>query len=156
MSGLVDAWRMNQDANLFLLAGLQPAWLGDAYGTRTRDVRAQWKHVHDVRLRWTEHAAPQLVEDVPRLGEDAEPTKAQLKQALTGSSKVVERFLHLCLDKGKVPSWKGPPESFLGYLIAHEAHHRGLVMVALRTCGRKVPKELVYGQWDWGKRSSRR
>ena len=53
-------------------------------------------------------------------------------------------------------AWKGPPASFLCYLVAHEAHHRGLAMVAMRQCGRKLPQEVVYGQWDWGKKRSMR
>ncbi len=41
-------------------------------------------------------------------------------------------------------------------MVAHEAHHRGLAMVAMRLAGRALSKELVYGQWDWGKRMSLR
>lgn len=52
--------------------------------------------------------------------------------------------------------WKGAPATFLAYVIAHEAHHRGLAMVAMRVAGHKLPKEVVYGQWDWGKRASAR
>lgn len=160
MSGLVDAWRMGNEANLYLLDGLTPAWLNDRYSARTRDVRSQFKHMHDVRLYWMEHAAPDLVpgsaKGAERLGKDATPNKAQLRKALKASSKVVEAFLDRASELDKVPQWNGPPESFLGYLIAHEAHHRGLVMVSLRACERKPSKELVYGQWDWGKRSSQR
>ena len=66
MSGLVDAWRMGNEANLYLLDGLPSAWLGDRYGTRTRDVRAQFKHMYDVRLYWMNHAAPDLVQGTER------------------------------------------------------------------------------------------
>jgi uncharacterized damage-inducible protein DinB len=156
MSGLVDAWCMGHEANLYLLDNLPAAWLSDRYGARTRDVRAQFQHMHDVRVYWMEQAAPDLGQGAGRLGKDATPTKAQLKKALKASSKVVEAFLERAAETGKVPQWNGPPETFLGYLIAHEAHHRGLIMVSLRACDRKPSKELVYGQWDWGKRSSNR
>ncbi len=55
--------------------------------------------------------------------------------------------------EGRVKSWHGPPESFYGYLVAHEAHHRGLVMVSLRASGTKLGKELTYGLWQaWNMR----
>lgn len=154
-SPLVEAWRMSQDANLFLLDALRPAWLADRYGARTRTVAAQFAHVHGVRLRWLRHAAPRLVAGVAGFERGAEPGKRELRRALVASSKPVERFLEDCEAGGRVPSWKGPPVTFLGYLVAHEAHHRGLVLVALRVCGHSPPEEVVYGLWDWGKKVSR-
>ena len=156
MSPLVEAWRMSQDANLFLLKSLPAAALKDRYGPRTRDVRGQFKHMHDVRLRWMEHGAPDLAEGVEGFGRDDTPTRAKLKKALVASGKVVEAYLEQCAKTGKVKAWNGPPESFLCYLVAHEAHHRGLAMVAMRSANRKLPEETVYGQWDWGKKSSQR
>ena len=44
----------------------------------------------------------------------------------------------------------------LGYLIVHEAHHRGLAMVSVRIFGRKLPQEILYGQWDREKKRSLR
>ena len=54
----------------------------------------------------------------------------------------------------KVKSWPGPPTTFLGYLISHEGHHRGLSIVCLRIGGTKLPQEIVYGIWEgWRKLS---
>lgn len=153
---LTEAWMMGHEANTFLLAGCKPAWLEDRYAPRTRTVAAQFAHMHNVRLRWMTHAAPKLVGKAKSFERGAQPTKAQLKTALNASAKVVANYLEECASTRKVKSWDGPPETFLGYLIAHEAHHRGLVMVALRASGRKPPQELVYGQWDWGKQRSAR
>ena len=73
------------------------------------------------------------VESFPR---GAQPTKDELMAALRASEAPIAQFLEQCEAAGKVKNWKGPPASFLGYLIAHEAHHRGLAMVALRgACG---------------------
>ena len=117
---LCEAWSMNNEANLFLLGEIEEEALADRYSGRTRTVADQFAHMHDVRVRWLTHAAPDF------------------------------------LGKGKVPSWKGSAATFLCYLVADEAHHRGLAMVAMKAGGRKLPPEVVYGLWQWGKKRNMR
>jgi uncharacterized damage-inducible protein DinB len=155
-SDLVEAWRMGNEVNLFLIDHLDTAWLKDRYSPRTRSVAAQLAHIHNVRLRWIEHAAPELAAGAERFPRGAEPTKAQLRKALRASGQAVGRFLEASEETGRVKQWKGSPATFLAYLVAHEAHHRGLAMVAMRLSGHKLPREVVYGQWDWGKKRSLR
>ncbi len=155
-SELVTAWRMNNAANLFLLGSVPRGGLDDRYAARTRTVAGQFAHMHDVRLRWLSVAAPRFACKATPLAKDAALTKATLKAALRASERSMAAYLEACVAAGSVKSWKGAPATFLGYLVAHEAHHRGLAMVAMRIAGRKIPQEVVYGQWDWGKRSSRR
>ena len=155
-SQLVEAWEMGNEANLFLLASVPRGGLEARYSPRTRTVAAQFAHLHNVRQRWLRHAAPKLADGLEPFPKGAEPTKAQLKKSLRASEKAVARFLEECEETGRVKGWKGAPASFLGYLIAHEAHHRGLAMVALRIAGYKLPRSVVYGQWDWGKARSLR
>ena len=155
-SQLVEAWEMSHEANLFLLEGIPAEALLDRYAARTRTVAAQFAHMHNVRLRWLQHAAPALAAKAKPFEKEAQPTQRELKTALEASAPLVARFLEDSEAAGKVKSWKGSPASFLGYMVAHEAHHRGLAMVAMRMSGRKLSKELVYGQWDWGKKMSLR
>ena len=155
-SELVEAWRMSNEVNLFLLDEIPEACLTDSYSKRTRSVAAQFAHIHNTRLRWLGHAAPKLASDVERFPKGAQPTRARLKRALKASEKAIARFLEECEASGKVKKWTGSPPTFLGYLIAHEAHHRGLAMVAMRLSSHKLPQRVVYGQWQWGKRRSLR
>lgn len=156
LSQLVEAWQMSNEANLYLLDNISDEYLEDSYSARTRTVAAQFAHIHSVRLRWLNHAAPNLVGEVKSFPKGSRPAKKELKEALQASEKIVAQFLQKCEAAGKVNSWNGSPVTFLSYLIAHEAHHRGLAMVALRISGHKLPPEVVYGQWQWGKKRNLR
>ncbi len=153
---LSEAWRMSNEVNLFLLGKLPDEYLGDRYSARARTVAAQFAHLHNVRLRCLSFTAHDLADGLSSFPRGANPTKQQLLSALQASEVAISRLLDRCVERGKVPSWKGPPASFLAYLVAHEAHHRGLAMVAIRLCDHKLPREVVYGQWDWGKKRSLR
>ena len=152
MDQLSVAWRMGNKANLFLLNAIKARHLGDRYFPRTRTVAAQFAHMHNVRLRWLTHAAPDLAAQVAQFPGGAELTKEDLLGALAASSEVVAVYLDKCEETGNVDHWSGPPASFLAYLLAHEAHHRGLIMASLRASGHKQPDEVIYGLWEWGKK----
>lgn len=155
-SQLVEAWLMSNEANVYLLGNIPSAYLSDRYSARTRTVAAQFAHMHNVRVRWIEQLAPKNIGSIKGFPKGAEPSKTELQRALRASEKVVATFLRDADAAGKVKSWKGSPATFLAYLVAHEAHHRGLAIVAMRIAGHKIPQEVIYGQWDWGKTWSAR
>ena len=143
---------MSRAANRFLLNHIGEELLDDKYSARTRTVRMQFAHLHNVRHRWLSVSAPDLAASFEKFGKRDAPTKAELLTALGASGDAIRDFLMACEAKGKVPNWKGNPTSFLSYLVAHEAHHRGLAMVSLRLSGHKMDQEVIFGQWDWGKK----
>lgn len=137
--------------NLYLLEKLDAKALKASYAERTRDVAAQLAHVHAVRLLWLQACAPELAEGLAKLPKEPRPTKGQLKQALKQSAEALSAFLEQCEARDRVPNWSGSVASFVGYVIAHEAHHRALAIVALRIAGVKLPSEVLHGMWEWGK-----
>ena len=120
---------------------------------RTRTVAAQFKHVNWVRVRNLQERGKEFLGDNEQFEKDAEPSKAELIDALERSGAALAELLEAITERGKVKSWAGPPESYLGYLIAHEAHHRALAIVALRFGGHKLPQTVTYGLWgSWRKK----
>lgn len=48
--------------------------------------------------------------------------------------------------------WQNFPtdlEHFLSYFAAHEGHHRGQLIMAVRQLGQRLPREVVDGVWQW-------
>jgi uncharacterized damage-inducible protein DinB len=41
---------------------------------------------------------------------------------------------------------------FIGYLIAHDAHHRGQIAMLARQLGYPLPQKAMFGMWEWGSR----
>ena len=155
-SALVEAWGMSNEANLFLLTSIPTEHLADRYSARTRTVAGQFAHMHGVRLRCLKFIAPDLVGKLKAFPRGAQPGRAELLAALKKSEQPIADLLERSEKAGAVKSWNGSPATFLSYLVAHEAHHRGLAMVALRAADHKPPDEVVYGQWQWGKKRNTR
>jgi uncharacterized damage-inducible protein DinB len=55
---------------------------------------------------------------------------------------------------GRVPraTWQNFPtdlEHFLAYFVAHEAHHRGQLVLLARQLGQPLPRGVTDGLWQW-------
>lgn len=42
-------------------------------------------------------------------------------------------------------------EAWLPYLVAHESHHRGNILLTLKTSGHKLDQDTSYAIWNWDK-----
>jgi uncharacterized damage-inducible protein DinB len=66
-----------------------------------------------------------------------------------------------CDQGGTVPTssvyiWRNLPLDVghvLTYFVAHEAHHRGQIVMIARQLGCRLPAEITNGLWLWSKRS---
>jgi uncharacterized damage-inducible protein DinB len=150
---LTDTWNINNRINLYLLDGIKEETLGDVSASKGRSVAEAFAHLHNVRLMWLKAAAPELLEGLAKIEKEAALNKRQLKSSLETSGKAIEALLKKGVALGgKIKGFKPHAAAFLGYLISHESHHRGQIILALKQSGHPIDKKLAYGIWEWGVR----
>src|SRR5882762_9689932 len=125
----LETWEIHNRINLYLLDSIHEDYLKDIASSKGRSVGEQFAHIHNVRLLWLTAAKPDLLKGLEKIEKEKGITKSQLKKAITQSSKAISALLASALKEGKVKGFKPHPMGFLGYLISHESHHRGQVML---------------------------
>jgi uncharacterized damage-inducible protein DinB len=149
---LIETWQIHNRINLYLLDAIPSEALADVAPTKGRSVAEQFAHLHNVRIMWLNSAAPELIEGLQKLEKGAALDAATLRGALEASSAAVERLFGQAAETGRVKGFKPHPTAFLGYLIAHESHHRGQIAVTLKACGHPLDRKTAFGIWEWGVR----
>ena len=148
---LIETWQINNRIDLYLLDAISEEYLADTLASKGRDVGKQFAHIHNVRLMWLKVAAPDLNEKQTKLDDNI--TKDFLKTRLTESGLAIEELIARAVDNGgKVKGFKPHVTAFLGYLLAHDAHHRSQIIIALKQSGHKIDQKIGYGIWEWGSR----
>jgi uncharacterized damage-inducible protein DinB len=149
---LQEAWRTNNKINMLFIELIDEAHGHHCLSARGRTVYEQLAHLHNVRMQWLDIVAKDICKKYKIIGKDTSLDKKILVEALEGSGKGIEAFIDKSWEKeGKVNSFKKGLIPFIGYLIAHESHHRGNVLLTLKQTGVKIPDELKWGIWDWNK-----
>ena len=151
---LSEAWQINQRVTLKLLKALSDEALHATLSTRGgRDVARQLAHVHEVRVGWAEKTSKTNRDaKLPHFAKGESPSKKQLAAALDASAKGIETTIRESWAKGgNVTGFKRGLIPVISYLIAHESHHRGSIMLTLKQTGHKLSDDLKWGLWDWNK-----
>ena len=152
----------NERMNQMILEQLDPAaWHAKPPG-KARSIAAIFTHMHNVRTKWIRLTASHL--KVPRQLQRTDCTPKQARAGLAESAARCQQMLAEALDNrrgrgsrikkfvrdGWARPWPAGPE-MLCYMLAHEAHHRGQVLMLAHQLGYPLPKPVMYGLWNWEK-----
>ncbi len=152
---VVETFLVNERMNQFLLEHLDAA-VWDAPPPLVREgagrtIAAIVAHVHNVRHMWLVVSAKGS--KCPDKVDRRSLSIAEAKRALAASAKAMQGLLERSIESGgKVKEFRPDVVGFLGYVISHEAHHRGQIAMQSRLLGHALPKEANFGMWDWAKR----
>lgn len=154
---LVATWRRHNEILLYLLAAIPTAGLEAVpTGSKGRTVAEQFAHLDKVRRGWLHFHQTGKRPSGSRAQKGEPPSRAELQNRLRGSGLEVERFVRRAVDEDVRPRLFGRQiVRWIGYLVAHESHHRGQVMIALKQNGMRLPERVavqgLWGKWIFGK-----
>ena len=144
---VIAAWRTNNRATTYLVEKLPPAvWSRQVPGISRLTVGMIAAHIHNSRCSWIRSIGARHGVRVPRLVDLRRVRPKQLVLALSRSSKGMIGLIELGIAHGgRVPraTWQNFPtdlEHFLAYFAAHEAHHRGQLIMVARQLGHRLPR----------------
>jgi uncharacterized damage-inducible protein DinB len=150
---LVDTWQIHDRIHAYLLDAIPAAQLESIAPSKGRSVAQAFAHIHNVRLMWLQSAGVETLAGGGKIDLDSKLTSASLKKSLAASARGITNLLEQALaNGGKVKGFKPHVHAFVGYLISHESHHRGQILVTLKASGAALDKKISYGIWEWGVR----
>lgn len=149
---MLTAFDTNDRINQFLIANLPPgAWRADPPDGKGRTIAGIAAHMHNVRVMWLKAAAKGS--KIPEQLDRGSVTSGQAAKGLEQSRAALSAVMKSALEAdGRVKGFRPDVAGFLGYLISHDAHHRGQICMLARQVGHALPQKAMFGLWEWGSR----
>jgi len=157
---VLTAWRTNSRVTEYLVEQIPGGlWSAAVPGEQRRTIRSIAAHLHNSRCNWIRTLGQEHGIVAPARVDHRAVTRRQLGPALRRSSRGIAALLELgCSRGGRLPPskiyvWRNLPLDVghvLTYFVAHEAHHRGQIVMAAR----QLDFRLDVAMWDWRKRAS--
>jgi uncharacterized damage-inducible protein DinB len=140
----LEAWRVHGRINGALIAAIPQNGFGvRPSGSRGRTVLEQLAHMNHVREGWVHY---HKTGKYPSLGgvKGTRIGRARLAAAFEESGRGVEEVVRGALEgSGRVRMFHGNPLRWMSYLISHESHHRGQILLALKQSKMTLPPKIA-------------
>ncbi len=149
---LLAAFDTNDRINQYMVENLPAAaWRAEPLGGKGRTIAAIVAHMHNVRVMWLKASAKGR--KIPEQLDRSSVTPEQASKGLEQSRRALSAVLKSALESdGRVKGFRPDVGGFFGYLIAHDAHHRGQICMLARQVGHPLSQKAMFGMWEWGMR----
>jgi uncharacterized damage-inducible protein DinB len=142
---LLDAWRTNNAVNqrLLSLCGDESFELKPGKG---KTIRSNWVHIVGVRRMHLEESFRKEAGAIPKLD-----WKTASREEIAAALDVSCELSCLLFEKLDSKPTRWTAAKYFGYAVAHEAHHRSQIEIALRLGGAELSEEDMFSLWNWPK-----
>ncbi|MBV9479287.1 MAG: DinB family protein [Acidobacteria bacterium] len=158
-ASLLAAWRTNNRVNTELVEHLPAVlWHLAAPAGSGRTIRAIAAHLHNARCMWIKTLGREHGIRAPSRVDHHRVAVHEVVAALDRSSTGIEALLELGFAcEGRVPPSRGyvwrnlslDVGHVLTYFVAHEAHHRGQIVMLARQTGHRLASTVTGQLWQW-------
>ena len=157
---LLAAWGTSNRVTEFFFENLpSELWKEKIPGAPRKTVRMIAGHIHNARCMWIKMIGKHYGIAPPKSVDRRVVSRTSLLSALKKSNNAIVELINVGLDQngtsGADVPWMNMPADvthFICYLIAHEAHHRGQIILVARGSGHRLQPEVTNGIWQWKKR----
>jgi len=157
---LRKTWEVTNQVSVFLVKNISPdLWNKRIPGYPRKTIGMLAIHLHNARCMWIKSIGKEkFMKTLARI-DPYQGTRKEVMVALNQSNEAMLNLLSHCIDNGgqlpSKPPWLNFPSDvihFLTYFIAHEAHHRGQMIMAARQLHQPFTTDVTTGLWQWTKR----
>lgn len=156
---VLAAWRTSDRVTTDLVRQVPlQLWRATVPGAPRRTVGSIAAHFHNSRRGWIRTLGAPHGVSVPDRVDHRTMSRGELVAALRVSGRGIMALLELGIaEGGAVPPtkryvWRNLPLDvghILAYFVAHEAHHRGQIVLIARQLGQRLPRAATDGLWQW-------
>lgn len=144
-----ESWLINDKVNKVLLGHLTPDMIEAKTPGGGYSVAQHLAHMAEAKKFWNAMLNEEKANTLPDLFKEeliAETNLAQIKDVFRQTSNVTLEIVESSSSKADFPY--ASLDVYLVHLIAHDAHHRGQILLALKTAGHVLPSEGgLWGPW---------
>ena len=156
---LLASWRTNNRITILLIQQVPlKLWRAPVPGAPRRTVCSIAAHLHNARRSWIRTLGSEHGVTVPEGVDHRRVSRRDLAAALRKSGRCIAALLALGITAGgQVPPsrryvWRNLPLDVghvLAYFVAHEAHHRGQIVMLARQLGHPLSRLEMGRLWWW-------